>query len=71
MSSVSMKRLVKVKMTAEEIYLIHETLMRDIVIMEASPYITPDDKEKIAMQKELLNKLLREAFIQKGKEVEI
>lgn len=66
-----MKRLVKVKMTAEEIHLIHETLMRDIVIMEGSPYITPDDKEKIAMQKELMNKLLREAFIQKGKEVEI
>ncbi|SHJ41758.1 hypothetical protein [Lutispora thermophila] len=67
----SMKRLVKAKMTAEEIYLIHETFMRDIIRTEGRLHIDQSDKERIAMQKELMNRLLREAFIQKGKEAEL
>jgi len=66
-----MKRLVKVKMTAEEIYLIHETFMRDIIITEGRSQIDQSDKERIAMQKDLMNRLLREASIQKGKEVSL
>lgn len=67
----SMKRLVKVKMTAEEIYLIHETFMRDIIRTEGRAHIDQSDKERIAMQKELMDRLMREAYIQRGKEAEI
>lgn|GEM_PF-4495495 len=67
----SMKRLVKVKMTAEEIYLIHETFMRDIIITEGRSNIDQRDRERVAMQKELMNRLLKQAFIQRGKEAEI
>lgn len=67
----SMKRLVKVKMTAEEIYLIHETFMRDIIRTEGRAHIDQSDKERISMQKELMDRLMREAFIQKGKEAEL